>query len=67
MSAEQQRDERGRFASSGADKGLHAQAIHNLPRPSPPTNKGVTNTVKERQAILAAQDARYGKRNVYHG
>jgi len=35
--------------------------------PTPPNNQGVTNTVRERQAILAAQDARYGKRNVYHG
>ena len=35
--------------------------------PTPPNNRGVTNTVRERQAILAAQDARYGKRNVFHG
>ena len=31
------------------------------------TNRGVTNTVRERQAILANVDARYGKRNVFHG
>lgn len=77
--SEQARDARGRFAggSEGAARNAGAYPVtqhvepsvgtHVSANPTPPNNRGVTNTVRERQAILAATDRRYGKRNVYHG
>jgi len=35
--------------------------------PTPPNNRGLTTAARERQEILAATDARVGKRNVFHG
>ena len=77
---EQARDARGRFAggSEGAARnggsypvaahdGQPSVGTHVSANPTPPNNRSVTNTVRERQAILAAQDARVGKRNIYHG
>jgi hypothetical protein len=78
--SEQARDARGRFAggSEGAARnagsypvaphdGQQSVGTHVSANPTPPNNRGVTNTVKERQAILRNVDARYGKRNVFHG
>lgn len=78
----QSRDERGRFAAGSAVGDHQASQSKNAGRGSPVTahngqqsvgvkppvaSRGVTNTVRERQAILAAQDARFGRRHVYHG
>jgi hypothetical protein len=77
----QPRDERGRFAAGSAVGDHQASQTPSAGHGHPvmaqydgsksvgthaPT-RTVTNTVRERQAVLAGVDARVGKRNVYHG
>jgi hypothetical protein len=71
----QARDSRGRFA--GGDEAQTRNAgkypieshvgTQSVGTHVSATNRGLTTAARERQAILANVDARYGKRNVWHG
>lgn len=76
----QARSSDGRFAggSEGAARNAGAYPVaphagqqsvgtHVAANPTPANNSGVTNTVRERQAILQGVDARAGTRNVLRG
>lgn len=72
--SEQARDSRGRWAggSEAAARNAGAYPVTQHAQPSvgthvAATNTGVTDTVRERQAILQGVDARAGTRNVLRG
>lgn len=70
MSENQARDSRGRFASGGEsdarNAGTYPVQSHNGQQ-SVGTHASRLSAKQERIAILKNVDARYGKRNVYHG
>ena len=73
--SEQARDSRGRWAggseATARNSGAYPVAAHDgqqsVGTHVSATNTGVTDTVRERQAILQGVDARSGRRNVYRG